>query len=229
MIIQTERDVLELYSLFFGFLCGIVLNIFTNGITKKLDFSKKKYFSKYFFFEISTSLITLILYLKMGFNVEFLYTLLLIYTMLVLSVIDFRYKMVPDYLLLLLFILAFFATSLPFAESLKSAFILAGFFALLEFVLTFYIQNIKSKLTNDESLKSQKALGEGDIPVVATIGAVLGVKSAVIAIFLGALFAIIPALYLGIKKKDSQTPFIPFLFLGFLFEFFINLSTKVFS
>jgi leader peptidase (prepilin peptidase)/N-methyltransferase len=101
----------------------------------------------------------------------------------------------------------------------------AGGFALLNFIVTFYIQNIKSKFTNNQDLQTQEALGQGDIPVVASIAAILGIKSAFIAIFLAALFAIIPSMYNTIIKKDIQTPFIPFLALGCIVEYIFNFSS----
>ena len=104
-----------------------------------------------------------------------LFTLFLI-NLVVLSLYDFKYKAVPDYLLLIVFILSFFASSFSLIESLKNAFLFSGAFVLLNFVITFYIQNIKSKLLKDESLKTQVALGEGDIPIIAMIGIILGVS-----------------------------------------------------
>ncbi len=71
------------------------------------------------------------------------------------------------------------------------------------FVLNFYIQNIKSKITNNDALKTQTALGEGDIPIIAVMAALLGIQSALVAIFLASLFAIMPALYNKVVKKNS--------------------------
>lgn len=218
-----------LYSFIFGFIFGIGINNLINKTTKKLSLQKEKVFSKYFYIEILTAFLSLALFTKLGFNKEFLLWIVFSYSLFTLSIIDLRYKLVPDYFLLLALVLSFFVTPFNIYEALKNAFIFAGFFALLEFVLTFYIQNIKSKLTKNETLKEQKALGEGDIPILAVIGAVLGIKAGIVAIFLASVFAIIPSIYYVLKKKESQTPFIPFLVMGFLFEFFLNLSTKVFS
>jgi leader peptidase (prepilin peptidase) / N-methyltransferase len=112
-------------------------------------------------------------------------------------------------------------------ESFKNAFLFSGAFVLLNFVITFYIQNIKSKLLKDESLKTQEALGEGDIPIIAMLGIMLGVSGGLFAIFLAAIFAIIPAIYSNFVKKDIQTPFIPYLVLGFFTEYFFDLETII--
>jgi leader peptidase (prepilin peptidase) / N-methyltransferase len=86
--------------------------------------------------------------------------------------------------------------------------------------VTFYIQNIKAKITKNEELRTQKALGEGDIPIVAIIGGILGVKLGLFAIIFASIFALFPALYGQIKHKEIETPFIPYLSLG-LFVVFI--------
>lgn len=171
---------------------------------------------RYFIVEILSGIIALAVYFKIGLSVEFFITLILFYLLLTLTFIDFEYKAVPDYLLLFILIVMFF---IPNFE-LTSALLFAGGFVLLDFVITFYIQNIKSRLTGNKELEEQVALGEGDIPIVAMIGGILGVKLGIIAIFLAALFAILPSLYATITKKDIETPFIPYLTLGFAMVFF---------
>ena len=181
----------------------------------------------YFFIELISGIITLALFLKLGLNQEFIFMVLLSYVLITLSFIDFKYKAVPDYLLLLVFIVSFFASTFSIIEAFKNAFLFSGAFILLNFVITFYIQNIKSRILKDESLKTQEALGEGDIPIIAMFGIILGINSGLIAIFLAAIFAIIPAIYSNFVKKDIQTPFIPYLVLGFFTEYFFDLETII--
>ncbi len=190
---------------------------------------KQKISKRYLVIELITAFVTLVLFLKITITIQLFFLLGLFYILIVLSFIDLEYKKVPDYLLLIAFVLSFKATNYEFLESLKYACLFAGFFVLLEFILTFYIQNIKSKLLKDKTLRTQRALGEGDIPIVAIIGILLGLKGGIIAIFLAGIFAIIPSMYNSFRKKDKQTAFIPFLMLGLFFEFFIKISSKVFS
>lgn len=180
----------------------------------------------YFIVELLTACITIILFYKLGVSLDLLFSLLLFYTLIVLAFIDIEYKAVPDTILLLVLILGFFVSSSNLIDAFKDAFIFAGAFALLEFIMTFYIQNIKAKYTQDESLREQKSLGEGDIPVIAIIGAILGINGGVVAIFLASLFAIIITLFL--KNKNVEIPFIPYLLLGFAVEYIFEIS-KVFS
>ena len=196
----------------------------------KCSYCKEKISSLYFCIELITAILTLFLFLKLGLSQEFIYMCLLSYVLIVLSFIDINYKAVPDYLLLMALIFSFFATNYDIYETFKNAFLFSGAMVLLNFVVTFYIQNIKAKILKDESLKTQEALGEGDIPIIAMIGVMLGVEGGIIAIFLAAIFAIIPAIYSNLVKKDIQVPFIPYLVLGFFTEYFFELEsfTKVF-
>ena len=180
---------------------------------------------QYFLVEFISAILTLFLFLKIGLSLELIFMCLLSYVLIVLSFIDLKYKAAPDYLLLLALILSFFATSSNLLDAFKNAFLFAGALVLLNFVITFYIQNIKAKILKDESLKTQEALGEGDIPIITMIAVILGLSSGVFAIFLAAFFAIIPSIYSNIVKKDMQTPFIPYLVLGFYVEYFFNLET----
>lgn len=188
----------------------------------KCAYCKKKISSQYFIVELLSGVITFALFVKLGITFEFFFMAVLFYTIITLAFIDLKYKAVPDYLLLIAFILSFFATSYNIIESFKNAFIFSGAFVLLNFIITFYIQNIKARILKDESLRSQEALGEGDIPIIALIAVVLGVKGALIAVFLAAIFAIIPSIYSSFIKKDIQVPFIPYLLLGFLCEYFFK-------
>ena len=186
-------------------------------------------FSKqYCVVEILTATLTLLLVQKIGLSWQLLWVLFLFFTLIVLVFIDFKYKAVPDYLLLIALVMVFIVQHEDILEALKNALLFTGAFALLEFVVTFYIQNIKARLLKDEDLKQMKSLGEGDIPIVAIIGALLGVSSGLFAIFLAAFFAIIPSLYQSFRKKDTQTPFIPYLLLGLAVEYLYEIS-KVFS
>ncbi|MEA3314928.1 MAG: prepilin peptidase [Campylobacterota bacterium] len=178
--------------------------------------------------EVVTAVITYLLYLKYSIGYDFFIFVSLFYILIVLSFIDFRYKAVPDYLLILSLIVVFFVSDFNFSTALM----FAGGFVLLELFLTYYIQNIKSKITKDESLKEQRAMGEGDIPIIAIIGGVLDVKLALIAIFLSAVFAMLPALFNIYIKKDIETPFIPYLTLSLFVvliynEYLINILNSM--
>ena len=160
--------------------------------------------------ELTTGVVTVLLYNHQWLDLDLILTIVLFYTLIVLSFIDFKFKAVPDYLLIIVVILTLIV------GDWKNALIFMGGFVLLELILTFYIQTIKAKITKNKDLENQRALGEGDMPIAGAIGGLLGIHLGISAIFLGAILALIPAVYGLVVKKEIETPFIPFLSLGLL-------------
>ena len=167
----------------------------------------------YPFVELTTALVTLLLYMNYWLNWELIVIIALFYTLIVLSFIDLKYKAVPDYLLIVAVILTIII------GDLMNILIFAGGFALLELVVTFYIQNVKAKITKNKDLETQSALGEGDIPIAGVIGGLLGLHLGISAIFLATLLGLSLSIYNLLSKKEIETPFIPFLSLGLFITF----------
>jgi len=158
--------------------------------------------------ELLTAIITVLLVSTYWLDWELALVLVLFYTLIVLSFIDFKYKAVPDYLLIIAVALTLIL------GDIYDALMFAGGFALIELVITFYIQNIKAKITKNKELETQRAMGEGDIPIAGVIGGILGLYLGISAIFLGAMLALLPSIYNLFSKKEIETPFIPYLSLG---------------
>ncbi|MBO8086568.1 MAG: prepilin peptidase [Marichromatium sp.] len=121
--------------------------------------------------------------------------------LLALSVIDLRYKAVPDMLSLPTLALAFFVGDIVL--SLEHALLFAGGFALLRILIS--------------AVLKKEAMGEADIIIAGIIGAVVGIPLGLVAIYLGAVLAL-PAFYL-VSKKGFELPFIPFLSLGLFISY----------
>jgi leader peptidase (prepilin peptidase)/N-methyltransferase len=173
--------------------------------------------------ELTTGVVTLLLYNHQWFDLDLVLTIVLFYALIVLSFIDFKHKAVPDFLLIFVVALTLIV------GDWKNTLIFMGGFVLLELILTFYIQTIKAKMTKNKDLESQRALGEGDMPIAGVIGGLLGIHLGISAIFLATMLALIPAVYGLIVKKEIETPFIPFLSLGMLITFItgFNLFTLI--
>jgi len=161
--------------------------------------------------EIITAIGTVYLFEQFHFSLNFVLHWLLLIALICLSFIDIKLKAVPDYFLIVAVLLALFAGQWEYG-----LLFMGGAF-LLQQILDFYIQNIKARLFNDESLKEQQAMGEGDIPIFGILGAILGAQLGVTAVFFAAIFALTPAVYNLIKKQEIETPFIPFLVIGMYF------------
>ncbi|MDR1615225.1 MAG: prepilin peptidase [Campylobacteraceae bacterium] len=160
--------------------------------------------------------ITVVLFLICALKEETLYSALamgLVFALLLaLSLVDLRYKAVPDILSIPALILAFVHPDI--LSRFEYALLFAGGFALLRIFITAIIK--------------REAMGEADIIIAAIIGAMLGIPLGLVAIYLSALFAL-PA-FLFVSKKGFELPFIPFLsiglFIAYLFDSQISTLLK---
>ena len=171
----------------------------------KCAFCGGKISYQYPLIELLSGLTFLVIFIKMGIALPTLGIALVFLLLLTLSVIDFYYKMVPDSLNLSALTLAMIsAYSLPMlVTNIVNALIFAGAFSLLRFYLSYAIK--------------KEAMGEADIMIAATMGALLGVKLTLVAIFFSAVLAL-PAMLLLRNETDEskQVPFIPFLAMATL-------------
>lgn len=181
----------------------------------KCAFCGAKISIQYPLIEILSGLIFLFSALKLGLTFQAFGVALTFDFLLALSAIDYRYKMVPDSLNLTALTLAVFSVTSfeQFGYNVTNALLFAGGFSLLRFYLSYAIK--------------KEAMGEADIMIAATMGALLGIQLGLAAIFLGALLAL-PALMLtrDESEESKQLPFIPFLAMGcwivLMFDTYVN-------
>ena len=200
----------------------------------KCSYCQTKISVQYPLVELASGLIFLALAAKFGLSLPVFFIALSFLTLLALSMIDLKYKMVPDSLnLLAIFFAIIGAWSLSgVLTNLQNALLFAGGFTLLRFALSYYLTSsvyragLKTKTSWNKSYDRTpfiEAMGEGDIMVAATMGALLGLKLTLVAIFLSALLAL-PVMLLTLKgaKEDKRVPFVPFLalatFLVYMFD-----------
>ena len=171
----------------------------------KCHFCKEKIFMQYPLIEFTTGMIAVILFLKLGL-VWYLPALFMVFALLLaLVMIDFKYMAVPDSLNLLALALAIIAPNV--IGSLQDALMASGGLALLRYYVSYFLQ--------------KEAMGEGDIIVAGTMGALIGFPLFFYALFLSSLLAMIPSLL----AKDRAVPFVPFLAIA---TFIVYVADKQF-
>jgi len=116
--------------------------------------------------------------------------------------IDFKYMAVPDSLNLLALALAVIQPNI--IDSIQYALMAAGGLTLLRYYLSYFL--------------NREAMGEGDIIVAGTMGALLGFPLFFYALFLSAILAIIPSLV----AKDKVVPFVPFLAIATIIVYILD-------
>ena len=176
--------------------------------------------------EFTSGFIFVVLANKFGLQLPVFFIALSFLMLLALSVIDMRYKMVPDSLnLLAIFFAIIGAWNISgVIINLENALLFAGGFTLLRFALSYYLTSsvyragLKTKTSWNKHYDRTpfiEAMGEGDIMVAATMGALLGVKLGLVAVFLSALLALpVMILVLNKSKEQQRVPFVPFLALA---------------
>ena len=186
----------------------------------KCRYCNDKISIRYPIIEFLTGIIAVLVYKKMGsIDIFFIINFSIFATFLALSIIDFDYKAVPDSLNLLALSLSFFS-SINIIDNFTNALIVMGGMSLIRYYVSYFIQ--------------REAMGEGDIIIGGTMGAILGVKLAIIAIFIASLIAIFPSIYNRVKNFDFELPFIPFLslatFIVWLFDsYFLNIWREIYG
>jgi leader peptidase (prepilin peptidase)/N-methyltransferase len=202
--------------------------IFLGG---KCAFCKKRIDWQYPLVELLTAVIFALVVYKYGLTPNAFFIALSFSMLLALTFIDIKYQMIPDSLNILAILFAILgAWNLSgIINNFTNALLFAGGFTLLRFVLSYYLTSslyragLKTKTTwnkNYDRTPMIEAMGEGDIMVAATMGALLGLKLGLFAIFLSALLALPVMLFLITKtKEEPRVAFVPFLALATLIVF----------
>lgn len=178
--------------------------IFLGG---KCAYCGEKISIQYPLIELVSGAIFAIVYLKMGVSVFAFFTALSFFLLLILLVIDIEYKMVPDSINLPALIFALFSTPY-FLNSIEDAIFLAGAMALLRFFVSWIFK--------------KEAMGEADVIVAATMGALLGIEGSLVAIFVAGVVSLPFAIYAKFKDSTPEIPFIPFLAGGTFLVFILG-------
>jgi leader peptidase (prepilin peptidase)/N-methyltransferase len=152
--------------------------------------------------ELASAILYVLLWYKFGFTLTFVLYGLLTSTLLVVALIDFDHKIIPNIITLpgLAIGLGLSLWVLPISP-------LASLLGLLIGGMLFYLIAIVSK----------GGMGGGDIKLIAMIGAFLGWQGALFTILSGALMGSLVGMMLmllGKKGRKDKVPFGPFLSCG---------------
>ncbi len=164
----------------------------------------------YPFMEFLTAFLAVLAYYELGWQGELLVAWTLISLLMIITVSDLKYMVIPDKILLVFFVLLsierIFFPLQPWWDSLVGAGL--GFTLLLLIAVV-----------------SKGGMGGGDIKLYGVIGLVLGLQATIlsfmIATFLGAVIGIL-ALASGKIQKGQPIPFGPFIVAGTLISYFYH-------
>ena len=156
--------------------------------------------------ELSSGLLALYSYFRWGFSPEALVHYLFFSALLVVSLIDLKFFILPDLItvpgIALGLLSSFLRSDMTPVQSVTGA--LLGFFIPLGIYL-YYVR-----------FRKMEGLGFGDVKLLAFIGSVTGVYGVFSALFLGSILGLLFALPTVVKHRSTKfvIPFGPFLSLG---------------
>jgi len=174
----------------------------------KCGFCSEKISIQYPIIELITGVIAVSLFYKLGL-LWYMPIVFAVFTLLLaLTVIDLKEMVAYDSLNLLALALAIVTPTI--LETTQDALLAVGAAYLLREYLSFILK--------------REAMGEGDIIVAGTMGALLGFPLFFYAVFLSAILALLPSLLT--KNSEKQIPYIPFLALATFIVYMFDTETQ---
>lgn len=157
-------------------------------------------------------------YLIFGFSYELFIALGIVSLLIIISVSDISYYIIPDEVLI--FFTGYFLIILTLSNGVMSTLvnILSGF---VMFIIMYTIMLLGNFLFKKESL------GGGDIKLMFVIGLILSPLPSLFVIFFGSLIALPISVIILVRKKTKLIPFGPFLIIAFLVIYFTKIDTNM--
>lgn len=159
--------------------------------------------------ELLNGFLYLILFKHFGGSLSFIFYAIIFSILIVISIIDFEFQIIPDSLNISIFILAIVYKILQYTLYGISPQILNSTLALI----------ISSGLFLLIAILSKGGMGGGDIKLIGALGFILGIKLSLLNIFLSFILGAIISIFLllfKIKEKKDPIPFGPFICIAFM-------------
>jgi len=168
---------------------------------------------RYPFVELIAGIFSILSFIKFGFTPFFFIYTIFIYSLIVITFIDFDHQIIPDVIslpgIILGFLFSFIPGGITWSDSLTGILLGGGIFYAVAFLFYF--------------LFKKEGMGGGDIKLLAMIGAFLGWKSVPFVIFASALVGAVAGISFIILTKSEKgipIPYGPYLAIAALIYLF---------
>lgn len=147
-------------------------------------------------------------------NITFYIFVILIFTLLIVFVIDIKYQLIPDTTQIIILTLGILVTALDYTNFLHhivGAIIGGG---------SFFLIGVLGKL-----IYKKEGMGFGDVKLMAGLGLIFGIKEVLVITVLAFFIAAISSIFLIViktKKIDSYIPFGPFIVISVILVIFFE-------
>ncbi len=185
---------------------------------KKCRYCKEKIDGLSTAMEFFTGVLFALAYAVFGFSYELFIALGIVAMLIIISVSDMSYMIIPDEALI--FFSGYFLILMALRFGIMEA-LFHVLYGLFLFGVMYGIMLLGNFLFHKESL------GGGDIKMMFVFGNVLHPLLGLISIFLGSFLALPISFILIKKRKQTLIPFGPFLLIGFAFLYFTKIDASM--
>ena len=182
----------------------------------KCSYCKTKLSLMYPFSELALGLLYAVSYYSLGFTYELLIALILSSVMVLVTVSDLTYMIIPDRFI---FVPAVLILIIKLIYVGWKAFFMSILGGGLCFIIMFMIMKF------GEYLFKKECLGGADVKLMLLSGVVLEPFLSLLVIILASFIALPVSMVLLFKHEENIIPFGPFLVIGMLVIFFLKLDT----
>lgn len=193
------------HKLKFYELIPVVSYIFLRG---KCSVCKERISVFYPFFEFLTGILFLLAYLVFGFNLKFLIAITFISILIIISISDIKYYIIPDEVLMvgvILIMAELIINTIVNKLDIYNGILIHILNGLGSFAILYLFKSLGDIVFKKESL------GGGDIKLLFLIGMVLGFDMSIVTIFIAAFIALPLSIISLIKNNNNVLPFGPYL------------------
>lgn len=179
----------------------------------KCGYCRESISLQYPIIELLNGLIAMIIYIRFGWGMDFVFYLLISSILIVISFIDLNHGIIPNFLNIIILILGIIYRFINF--------ILYDIpLDLIDGILGFSISSFAFIVI---IIVSKGGMGFGDFKLIGVLGFLLGIKKILLNIFLAFLVGSIVSIFLlvfKIKKRTDSIPFGPFICIAFMITIF---------
>lgn len=193
------------HKLKFYELIPVISYIFLRGKCMKC---KERISIFYPFFELLTGVLFLLSYLSFGFNLKFIISITFISILIIVSISDIKYYIIPDEVLIIgsvILIIEFIINTITNGLTLYEGIISHILNGLGAFAILYLFKCLGDLMFKKESL------GGGDIKLLFLIGMVLGFDMSIVTIFIASFIALPLSIISLIRNDNNVLAFGPYL------------------
>lgn len=209
------------HKLNFYELIPVLSYIFLGGKCKKCK-CKISFF--YPFFELLTGVLFLLCYLNFGINIEFFIAVTFVSVLIIISISDIKYYIIPDEVLIVgtIIILILFGINTYLNDlGVVKGLIMPILNGIGSFAILYLFKCLGDLMFKKESL------GGGDIKLLFFIGLTLGFDMSIVTIFMASFIALPLSVISLIKNNNNVLPFGPYLSIAAVIVLLLKLNLNM--